>query len=62
MSSMPRRRRQNPLLPDYLVHLREDEVLLKNYRGDLYSYRNVPPAMPAEERRQAVHGDNLGGA
>ena len=51
-----------PLLPDYLVNLGENEVLLKNYRGDLYSYRNVPPAMPAEERRRAVHGDNLGGA
>jgi lysine 2,3-aminomutase len=51
-----------PLLPDYLVHLGEDEVLLKNYRGDHYSYRNVPPAMPAEARRQVVHGDHLGGA
>jgi hypothetical protein len=36
-------------------------VLLKNYRGELYSYRNVPPAMPAEERRQAVNGDHLCG-
>ena len=46
-----------PLLPDYLQSLGEDEVLLKNYRGELYSYRNVPPAAPAEERRQAVNSE-----
>jgi len=50
-----------PLLPDYLVHLGADEVLLKNYRGDLYSYRNVPPPRPAEKWLQVVHGDNLCG-
>jgi lysine 2,3-aminomutase len=46
-----------PLLPDYLQELTEDEVRLKNYRGELYSYRNVPPAAPAEERRQAANSD-----
>jgi hypothetical protein len=40
--------------------LDEDEVLLKNYRGDLYSYRNVPPAAPAEERRQAANDNGNG--
>lgn len=46
-----------PLLPDYLQQLGDDEVLLKNYRGDLYSYRNVPPAPPVEEKRQAVNSN-----
>jgi lysine 2,3-aminomutase len=46
-----------PLLPDYLQELTEDEVRLKNYRGELYSYRNVPPATLGEERRQAVNSD-----
>jgi len=50
-----------PLLPDYLQSLGEDQVLLRNYRGDLYSYRNVPPAAPVEKRRQVVHGENLAG-
>ena len=49
-----------PLLPDYLQSLGEDEVLLKNYRGELYSYRNVSPAAPAEERRQAANDDGSG--
>ena len=49
-----------PLLPDYLQQLGEDEVLLKNYRGELYSYCNVPPAVPAEERRQAVNSGGQG--
>jgi lysine 2,3-aminomutase len=49
-----------PLLPDYLQELNDEEVRLKNYRGELYSYRNVPPAMPAEERRQAVNSESDG--
>ena len=46
-----------PLLPDYLQELTEDEVRLKNYRGDLYSYRNAAPKAPEEELREVVHGD-----
>lgn len=44
-----------PLLPDYLQELTEEDVRLKNYRGDLYSYRNALPPAPAEERKQAVN-------
>ena len=40
--------------------LERTEVLLKNYRGELYSYCNVPPAVPAEERRQAVNSGGQG--
>ncbi|NJC87213.1 MAG: KamA family radical SAM protein [Desulfuromonas sp.] len=46
-----------PLLPDYLQELTEDEVRLKNYRGDLYSYRNVPSAAPVEKKRKAANSD-----
>jgi lysine 2,3-aminomutase len=45
-----------PLLPDYLQEMGEEEVRLKNYRGDLYSYRNAAPKAPAEERQEVVHG------
>jgi len=41
-----------PILPDYLQDLGE-EVVLKNYRGDLYTYQN-PPAPPFPERRRDV--------
>jgi lysine 2,3-aminomutase len=51
-----------PLLPDYLVHLGEDEVLLRNYRGNLYSYRNAAPPMPVTYRRLAMHGEELSGS
>jgi lysine 2,3-aminomutase len=38
-----------PLLPDYLQQL-GDTVLLKNYRGDSYTYRNAQPDMePLED-------------
>lgn len=47
-----------PLLPDYLQELNAEEVRLKNYRGELYSYRNVPPVAPAEERRQVVNDNS----
>ena len=47
-----------PLLPDYLQELTEEEVRLKNYRGDLYSYRNAAPAAPTEERRQVANSDD----
>lgn len=46
-----------PLLPDYLQEMGEDEVRLKNYRGDLYSYRNAGPKELVEEERKVVHGD-----
>jgi lysine 2,3-aminomutase len=46
-----------PLLPDYLQELSGDEVRLKNYRGELYSYRNAAPAEPAEKQRQAANDD-----
>ena len=44
-----------PLLPDYLQQL-GDDVLLKNYRGDLYHYTNAAPAFTEEKivTRQAL--------
>jgi lysine 2,3-aminomutase len=39
-----------PLLPDYLQQLGED-VVLKNYRGDIYHY---PNAEPAEEDQRVI--------
>ncbi len=49
-----------PLLPDYLQSIEDEEVLLKNYRGDLYSYRNAAPAAPVEQARQAANSDGKG--
>ena len=40
-----------PLLPDYLQQLGSD-VLLKNYRGDLYHYTNAEPVSVAEKRME----------
>jgi len=50
-----------PILPDYLQSLGE-EVVLKNYLGESYSYRNVPQPVPTEEpRRVANAGGNRTG-
>jgi len=46
-----------PLLPDYLQSLDDHQAVLKNYRGELYSYRNVPPAAPAATPCRAVNSD-----
>lgn len=48
-----------PLLPDYLQDL-GDEVVLRNYRGDLCRYLNAPPAAPAEGQRQVVNDTGVG--
>jgi lysine 2,3-aminomutase len=42
-----------PLLPEYLQHLGSD-VVLKNYRGDLYHYANSA-ASPEEKRSSAAN-------
>jgi len=46
-----------PILPDYLQQLGSD-VVLKNYRGDLYHYTNATPAAAVEkfQDRQAQAG------
>jgi lysine 2,3-aminomutase len=44
-----------PLLPDYLQSL-GDEVLLRNYQGLEYSYRNAQ-AKPVEEEQQSAAND-----
>jgi lysine 2,3-aminomutase len=44
-----------PLLPDYLQSVGE-EVLLRNYQGEEYSYRNAQ-AKPAEETQQSAAND-----
>lgn len=46
-----------PLLPDYLQGLGE-EVVLKNYRGDIYRYANVSPALPAAPPLRVVNAPN----
>lgn len=43
-----------PLLPDYLQSL-GDEVVLKNYRGESYRYRNALPAPVSGEELRAVN-------
>ena len=29
-----------PLLPNYILHMDEDKIILKNYKGKVYSYKN----------------------
>jgi lysine 2,3-aminomutase len=36
-----------PLLPEYVVSMNDDEVVLRNFRGDRYVYKQ-PQAEPAE--------------
>jgi lysine 2,3-aminomutase len=43
-----------PLLPDYLQSLGEN-VVLKNYLGESYTYRNPPHPAEKEESRRAVN-------
>jgi lysine 2,3-aminomutase len=40
-----------PLQPDYLLSQTEDELLLKNYEGKVYRYRNPSPHAVREEVR-----------
>jgi lysine 2,3-aminomutase len=42
-----------PLLPDYLQQL-GDEVVLKNYLGETYRYRNALPAAESERQDDAI--------
>jgi lysine 2,3-aminomutase len=42
-----------PLLPDYLQEL-GDEVVLKNYQGETYRYRNASPAREGERQNDAI--------
>lgn len=42
-----------PLLPDYLQQL-GDEVVLKNYLGETYRYRNALPAAESERRDDVI--------
>jgi lysine 2,3-aminomutase len=44
-----------PLLPDYLQSIGE-EVVLRNYQGEEYSYRNAQPK-PAEEKERNAAND-----
>jgi len=43
-----------PLLPDYLQTM-GDEVVLRNYRGERYTYRNGVPATVEEPQREVVN-------
>jgi lysine 2,3-aminomutase len=36
-----------PLQPNYVLSMNEDELLLKNYEGNIYRYRNPSPQAPA---------------
>jgi len=42
-----------PLLPDYLQEL-GDDVVLKNYQGETYRYRNASPARESERQDDAI--------
>jgi Lysine 2,3-aminomutase len=50
-----------PLLPEYVVSMNEDEVVLRNFRGERYVYRQpqeevgagVRPAIPSTCRRSS---------
>ena len=42
-----------PLLPDYLQEL-GDEVVLKNYLGEIYRYRNASPPKECERQDDAI--------
>jgi len=51
-----------PLLPDYLEHLGEDEVLLRNYRGQRCSYRNATAPLPGTYWPTAIDDEGLTGS
>ena len=42
-----------PILPDYLQTL-GDDVVLKNYQGETYHYRNASPSREGELRNDAM--------
>lgn len=44
-----------PLLPDYLLALNDDEVRLKNYRGEPCCYRQASMTTPSEEPRRVAN-------
>jgi lysine 2,3-aminomutase len=41
-----------PLQPNYVLSQTEDELLLKNYEGNIYRYRNPNPQSPRRARRE----------
>ncbi len=45
-----------PILPDYLQSI-GDEVVLKNYLGDIFRYANVSPPVPDQPRLRLVNSD-----
>ncbi len=38
-----------PLLPEYVVELNDDEVVLRNYQGKIFRYPQIPPERPVGE-------------
>jgi lysine 2,3-aminomutase len=38
-----------PLQPNYVLSMNEDELLLRNYEGQVYRYRNPNPSLPGEQ-------------
>ena len=49
----PGRRRQDPLLPEYLVGREGDELLLRNFEGSVFRYPTRLSARAGGERRRA---------
>ena len=48
------------LQQDYLLSMNEDELLLKNYRGKVFRYRNPNPQSRLEEDKTAQPGIGSG--
>ena len=38
-----------PLLPEYVVEMNDDEVVLRNYQGKIFRYPQIPPERPVGE-------------
>ena len=49
-----------PILPDYLQSLGQ-EVVLKNYLGETYTYVNVQQQLPVDAPLQVANASNTGG-
>jgi lysine 2,3-aminomutase len=43
-----------PLLPEYVVHQDEEKIVLRNYKGDIYVYKDIEGKREAIQRRKAA--------
>jgi L-lysine 2,3-aminomutase len=42
-----------PLLPEYVISMTDDEVVLRNFRGDRYVYRQPREGLSIDRKRPA---------